>query len=493
MPLSFPKGNPLYGCLRDHLLKPKFQSIPQQSHRNFFKRLRDPRSLAQLSQFMRAHHAEHATPCSKTCANPGRRILDDHALLRRQPQQLRPAPIRFRIGLAVLHHIAADNALRNRQPRRRQASHHKSSRRRGHNCPPFRRQPLKQRLCSGQHLKIARVLNLHVFDHTQPVGHLRFIPLRLQAAQNIHRTNAMRDIVAIGVRHAIQLAPPAPAAHYRSQRTDQYPIHIEQQPPGFNADLFRQFRLHRTAHAERPASTNARAASSTAVTDSVEQLSQYTRSRGSVPDARSRSHVSAAFCLPVQAGFSRKNLIPSIVSTRSTFIPAIVSPAPNARARAIADCFRSSSMCISMRPYWCSPNSACNAATSSPRVFFSSAITFASSSAFSKPSRSGRCLLTPTPPDSSPPIRISPASMKSTTYLKPIPCSCSVRPYFAAIRSTIFVVLNARVTSPGQPLRAINHSASTASILCASTTFPCSSTAPMRSASPSVLTPQIQR
>ena len=97
------------------------------------------------------------------------------------------------------------------------------------------------------------------------------------------------------------------------------------------------------------------------------------------------------------------------------------------------------------------------------------------------------------PPDSSPPMRMSCSSMRSQTYLKPMPCSCNLRPCLAAMRSSILVVLKARVTSPGQPLRSSSHFSRMAKILCASTTLPCSSTAPMRSASPSVTNPASQR
>ncbi len=60
------------------------------------------------------------------------------------------------------------------------------------------------------------------------------------------------------------------------------------------------------------------------------------------------------------------------------------------------------------------------------------------------------------------------------------------------MRSSINVVLNARVTSPGQRLRSSSHFSRIAKILCASTTLPCSSTAPIRSASPSVTSPATQ-
>ena len=60
----------------------------------------------------------------------------------------------------------------------------------------------------------------------------------------------------------------------------------------------------------------------------------------------------------------------------------------------------------------------------------------------------------PMPPDSSPPIRMSRSSIRSQMYLKPMPHSCSLRPYFAAIRSSMRVVLKARTTSPG-PLFAL--------------------------------------
>src|ERR1035437_3706002 len=81
------------------------------------------------------------------------------------------------------------------------------------------------------------------------------------------------------------------------------------------------------------------------------------------------------------------------------------------------------------------------------------AITLASSSAFSSPSRSGRWRWKPMPPDSSPPITISRSSMRSTTYLKPMPCSISSRPCLAQIRSSILVVLKARVTAPSDPVK----------------------------------------
>ena len=83
---------------------------------------------------------KHATPRRHTRAHTRRRILHHHALLRSKPKQLRPAPIRLRIRLAPLHHIAADQALRHRQPRRLQPSQQQPPRRRGHNRPALRRQ-----------------------------------------------------------------------------------------------------------------------------------------------------------------------------------------------------------------------------------------------------------------------------------------------------------------------------------------------------------------
>ena len=62
------------------------------------------------------------------------------------------------------------------------------------------------------------------------------------------------------------------------------------------------------------------------------------------------------------------------------------------------------------------------------------------------------------PPDSSPPMRMSRSSMRSQMYLKPMPHSCSLRPYFAAMRSSMRVVLKARTTSPGHCLRFSSHS-----------------------------------
>jgi hypothetical protein len=60
------------------------------------------------------------------------------------------------------------------------------------------------------------------------------------------------------------------------------------------------------------------------------------------------------------------------------------------------------------------------------------------------------------------------------------------------MRSSILVVLKARVTAPGQPLRLSTQLSRTEKILCGSTKLPCSSVAPMRSASPSVQRPAWQ-
>lgn len=60
-----------------------------------------------------------------------------------------------------------------------------------------------------------------------------------------------------------------------------------------------------------------------------------------------------------------------------------------------------------------------------------------------------------------------------------------LRPYFAAMQSSIFIVLKAQVKS----LRVSNQCSSMAKILCASTTLPCLSTEPTRPASPSVIRP----
>ncbi len=54
------------------------------------------------------------------------------------------------------------------------------------------------------------------------------------------------------------------------------------------------------------------------------------------------------------------------------------------------------------------------------------------------------------------------------------------------------MVLKARVTAPGQPLRLSTQLSRTEKILCGSTKLPCSSVAPMRSASPSVQRPAWQ-
>src|SRR6185437_9795001 len=115
--------------------------------------------------------------------------------------------------------------------------------------------------------------------------------------------------------HVINPCPPPPATHHRTNGADQHSIHIKQKAFCFNTNWLAQTALS--------CNTNFCAASNIFVTDSTEQLSQYTRNNGSVPDARNSNQVSAAFGLPVQSWFSRKNLIPSIVSTRSTFMPAI--------------------------------------------------------------------------------------------------------------------------------------------------------------------------
>src|ERR1019366_2408416 len=76
------------------------------------------------------------------------------------------------------------------------------------------------------------------------------------------------------------------------------------------------------------------------------------------------------------------------------------------------------------------------------------------------------------PPDSSPPIRMSPSIIRSAMYLNPMGVSCSVRPYFAAMRSSMRVVLKARTTSPGHFLRTSSQRSKTQKILCESTKLP---------------------
>src|SRR3984885_7288568 len=450
-------------------------------YRYALKRSHNPLCPHQLRSRVRPYNTKHTGTSSQTGTYTRRRIFHHQTILRPQSQQLGATPIRLWIRPAPLDHIRTDNPLRDRQPRRLQTSQQQSPGRRRHNRSSFHRQTLEQRLHPRQHHKIGHIVHLQILDVPEPL--LR-IDIRTQRPDNLDSAHPVRHLVDLRVGNLVVLSPLPPATHHRSNRADQHPIHIEQNALRSHAN--------RLAQTSRPCRTNSFAATSTLFTDSTEQLSQYTRSSGSVPDARSSSHVSAALGLPTQSGFSKKNLIPSSVSTRSTFSPAksaVPTASFKAFALAIADCFNSSSICISMRPYWCSPNSSCNAATSWPSVFFSSAITLASSSEFSNPSRSGRCRLMPMPPDSWPPIGISCSSIRSQTYLKPIPCSCRRRPYFAQIRSSIFVVLKARVTSPGHFLRSKSHFNNTTKILCASTTLPCSSTAPIRSASPSVIRP----
>src|SRR5258705_1619553 len=356
---------------------------------------------------MRPQHPEHTARSGLPGTHTRRRILHHHTLLRPETKQFRPTPVRLWIRLAPFHHFGTDNAFRHRQSGSLQPCQQQPARRRGPNRPTLHREALHHHLPPRQHLQIRHILHLHVLDRPQTL--LR-IDIRPQHLHQVDRAHPMRYHKLLRVRHSIPLRPASPAAHSRFDGADQHPIHIEQ-------DAFRSH-ANRPAQPALPCSTNACAAASTFATDSTEQLSQYTRSSGSVPDARNSNHVSAAFFLPAQSGLSRKNLMPSSVSTRSTFIPAkSAAPAPPfiAPALAIADCFTASSICISTRPYWCSPNSSCSAATNWPSVFFSSAITLASSRQFSNPSRSGRCRLIPTPPDSSPPIKISFSSIRSTT------------------------------------------------------------------------------
>src|SRR5580704_8818813 len=129
------------------------------------------------------------------------------------------------------------------------------------------------------------------------------IYIRPQCLHNIDRTHPMRHLKLLRIRHVVYLCPAPPAAANRADRTDQHPIHIEQNAFGCHTN--------RLAQPALPLSTNACAAASTFATDSTEQLSQYTRNSGSVPDARSNNQVSAAFFLPAQPGLSRKNLMPS--------------------------------------------------------------------------------------------------------------------------------------------------------------------------------------
>src|SRR5580700_7021920 len=100
----------------------------------------------------------------------------------------------------------------------------------------------------------------------------------------------MRHLVLLSVRHVVHLCPKPPRTPDRFDGADQHPIHIEENALRSHAN--------RRGQPALPCNTNACAAASTFATDSAEQLSQYTRSSGSVPEARSNNHVSAAFLLP---------------------------------------------------------------------------------------------------------------------------------------------------------------------------------------------------
>src|SRR5579875_3141960 len=286
---------------------------------------------------MRPAYAQH---CASSCyarLHTARRILDHKAVLGSGVNQLRPAAIRLRVRLPALHHITADHEFRHWQASRLQPADKQSPRCGAYNCPPPIRQALQQLPRSGKNLKVCQILKLHVLDEPQTLNH---IYTRHQRLHNVDRAHTMGHFIAVRIWDAIVLRPTPPAPGHAGNRTDQHSIHVEQ-----NA-----FHLKNQSGTQlsRPAITNARAASSIACTLSLLQLSQYTRNSGSVPLARSNSHVSAAFGFAAHTGSWRKNLIPSSVSVRSTVRPPnSVSPEP---ARRMAASFSLSVICMSIRP-----------------------------------------------------------------------------------------------------------------------------------------------
>jgi hypothetical protein len=202
------------------------------------------------------------------------------------------------------------------------------------------------------------------------------------------------------------LRPQLPAAVHACNRAHNHTIVIEQHSLGFHHHLRHQApcqhkrlrRLQHLLHALLRNSRNTRAAA-----------------------ARSHSRAAAAMSPQHSAARARRVLQKELHAIQRLHTQHLQPPQCRSRqtssSPAIALLQSIVDVHIDTRPYWCSPYSACSAATSSPSVFFSSAITFASSRLFSSPSRSGRCFENPDPPDSSPPIKMSldPASGRPHT------------------------------------------------------------------------------
>src|SRR5487761_1562090 len=138
-----------------------------------------------------------------------------------------------------------------------------------------------------------------------------------------------------------------PAPFDRTKRTHEDAVHIEQHTANFQFSHFNHLD-YVCPHAVPEFRAKSRPAASTFCTDAGEQDSAYMRSKGFVPEARSSSHVSAAFGFKAPSGFRRKNLMPSKFSVRSTSIPA--NAFTPARALAMAAYMMLSAMCRSMRP-----------------------------------------------------------------------------------------------------------------------------------------------
>src|ERR1700722_770926 len=64
-----------------------------------------------------------------------------------------------------------------------------------------------------------------------------------QALRNLNRPHTMRNLIDLSVRNVINPRPRPPASHDRADRTNEHPIHVEEQPFRLNRHLGLNHRL----------------------------------------------------------------------------------------------------------------------------------------------------------------------------------------------------------------------------------------------------------
>ena len=217
---------------------------------------------------MRAEHAEHLAARRDACADTAGSVFEHKAVLRLHAEQLSAAAIRFRIWLAALHLVGADDAVRNRQPRSLQPSEQQPMSCRRDNGPTVRGQAAQQSTHASEHLEVRSIGDLDVFDQLQAFD---LVDVRLQLRHDVDRADAVGNLHFLRVRQTVVLRPAAPASQHTSDRADEHAVHIEQQPGHFDLNTLNR---HFCDHLVCPSITKLCAAARIVCTLSGLQLSQ---------------------------------------------------------------------------------------------------------------------------------------------------------------------------------------------------------------------------